>query len=73
MWANKAVLIVDDEFIILESLKIQFERILDKDIIFELASSGEEANAIIDDLYINQINLLLVISDFNLYDCKGND
>ena len=64
---------MDDEFIILESLKIQLERILDKDIIFELASSGEEANAIIDDLYINQINLLLVISDFNLDDCKGTD
>ncbi len=73
MWAKKAVLIVDDEFIILESLKIQLERILDKDVIFELASSGEEANAIIDDLYINQINLLLVISDFNLDDCKGTD
>jgi DNA-binding NtrC family response regulator len=73
MWAKKAVLIVDDEFIILESLKIQLERILDKDVIFELASSGEEANAIIDELYINQINLLLVISDFNLDDCKGTD
>jgi DNA-binding NtrC family response regulator len=73
MWDKKAILLVDDEFIILESLKIQLERILDNDIILEVASSGEEANAIIDELYINQINLLLVISDFNLDDCKGTD
>jgi DNA-binding NtrC family response regulator len=73
MSAKKAILIVDDEFIILESLKIQLERIIDKEIILEVAYSGEEAYAIVDELYSNEINLLLVISDYNLDDCKGTD
>jgi hypothetical protein len=41
MSAKKAILIVDDEFIILESLKIQLERIIDKEIILEVAYSGQ--------------------------------
>ncbi len=73
MWNKKAVLIVDDEFIILASLKIQLARILDNDIIIEEASSCNEAKLIIDDLIINHTEMSLIISDYNLDDCKGTD
>lgn len=73
MWTKKAIILVDDELIILQCLKIQLERFLGRDIILELASTGAETKAIIDELYINQTNILLIISDYNLDDCKGTD
>ena len=67
----KAIIAVDDEFIILESLRIQLERILDETILIEVASSGEEAFALIDEFYERGVDLLMAISDFNLDDTKG--
>ena len=49
------ILIVDDEFIILESLRIQISRILPDDVLLEAASSGEEAIQLIDD-FENHLN-----------------
>jgi len=73
MSSNKAILIVDDEFIILESLRIQISRILPDDVLLEAASSGEEAMQLIDDFHNENKNLVLVISDFHLDDLKGTD
>jgi DNA-binding NarL/FixJ family response regulator len=70
---NKAILIVDDEFIILESLRIQISRILPENVLLEAASSGEEAIQLIDDFHNENKNLVLVISDFHLDDLKGTD
>lgn len=70
---NKAILIVDDEFIILESLRIQISRILPETILLEAASSGEESFQVIDDFYDNGNELVLVISDFHLDDVKGTE
>ena len=67
----KAILIVDDEFIILESLRIQLERILDETILIEAASTGEEAFALIDEFHESDVDLVMAISDFNLDDTKG--
>ena len=50
MSANKVILLVDDELIILESLKIQIQNlILNEQVIIEVASSGEEAKELIHD------------------------
>lgn len=73
MQYNKAILIVDDEFIILESLRIQISRILPENVLLEAASSGEEAIQLIDDFHNENKNLVLVISDFHLDDLKGTD
>lgn len=73
MQNNKVILIVDDEFIILESLRIQISRILPDDVLLEAASSGEEAMQLIDDFHNENKNLVLVISDFHLDDLKGTD
>lgn len=71
MSTKKAIIIIDDEFIILESLRIQLSRIIDEDIILEAASSGEESQALIDEFYNDGVDILLIISDYNLDDCKG--
>ncbi len=73
MLKNKIILIVDDEFIILESLKIQLSRILASNFELQMASSGEEALGIIDELHQEGEDLALVISDFNIDSYKGTD
>lgn len=73
MQHNKVILIVDDEFIILESLRIQISRILPDVVLLEAASSGEEAIQLIDEFQNENKNLVLVISDFHLDDLKGTD
>jgi YesN/AraC family two-component response regulator len=73
MNSNKVILIVDDELIILESLRIQISRILPDLVLLEAASSGDEAIQLIDEFYNENKDLVLVISDFNLDDLKGTD
>jgi two-component system chemotaxis response regulator CheY len=67
------ILIIDDEFIILESLRIQLERFLPEDVEVEAAYSGEEAYELLDDIAASNWNLQVVVSDFNLGDAKGTE
>ena len=73
MPSNKAILIIDDEFIILESLRIQISRLLPESILLEVASSGDESIQLIDEFYEKGQDLALVISDYHLDDAKGTD
>ena len=70
---RKLILIIDDEFIILESLRIQLERFLPDDIEVETAYSGEEAVELLKEIWEAGWQLLIVISDFNLGDAKGTE
>jgi response regulator RpfG family c-di-GMP phosphodiesterase len=67
------ILIIDDEFIILESLRIQLERFLPEDVEVDAAYSGEEAVELLGDIAAAGWNLLVVVSDYNLGDAKGTD
>lgn len=71
MEQKRIILLVDDEFIILHSLKIQLERFLEDNYVLETASSGEEAFELLDEFHSNNNNLFLVVSDYNLEDMKG--
>jgi DNA-binding NtrC family response regulator len=74
MSSNKVILLVDDELIILESLKIQFQNfIADDRIMIEVASSGEEAKELLHDFKNDNFDLRLIISDYNLEDMMGTD
>jgi DNA-binding NtrC family response regulator len=73
MKTKRAILIIDDEFIILESLRAQLSRFLGEEIIVEAASSGEESIEIINYCFENDIDLQVVISDYNLEDMKGTE
>ena len=68
-----AILCVDDERIILDSLRIQIEKNLNNKYIFEYAESAEEALEVIDDLIFEGIDLLLVISDYQMPGMKGDE
>ena len=51
-----AILSVDDERIILDSIKIQIEKNFNNQYLFEYAESAEEALEVIDDLVAEGIN-----------------
>ena len=72
MKTNKVILVIDDEIIILESIKIQLRRFLNEDDhIIELATSGEEAFEIINDYHTNNLNINIIITDYHLDDMNG--
>lgn len=68
-----AILCVDDERIILDSLKAQIERKIGYNYLFEYAESPEEALEIIDDLILDEVELILVISDYQMPGMKGDE
>ena len=63
---NIAILCVDDERIILDSLKIQLEREFKNNFLFEYAQDPEEALEIIDELILEKVDVLLVVSDYQM-------
>lgn len=70
---NCIILIVDDEPIILQTLKYQIERFLPAGSLIEIASSGEEAIELIDETSSSGGCIDAMITDFNLGDMKGTE
>ncbi|MBE9115678.1 response regulator [Lusitaniella coriacea LEGE 07157] len=70
---NSVIICVDDETVVLESLKEQLKRHLDDCHEIELAESGEEALEIIEDLHAEGIDIPLVISDQIMPGMKGDE
>ncbi|MGD1906173.1 MAG: hybrid sensor histidine kinase/response regulator [Leptolyngbyaceae cyanobacterium] len=61
--SNPAILCIDDEGVILLSLRDQLDRILDGKYTIELAETGEEALTLFEELIADQIDVPLVICD----------
>lgn len=68
-----AIICVDDEKIILDSLQNELQSILEKDLILELAESGEEAISVINDLEKENIMPAVVVSDQIMPGLKGDE
>ncbi len=68
-----AIISVDDEKIILDSLKSQFEINFQNKFLFEFAESAEEALELIDELIEDGIKIILVISDYQMPGMKGDE
>jgi CheY-like chemotaxis protein len=68
-----AILAVDDEKIILDSIKIQLEKNFNHKFIFDYADNPEEALEVIDELTQEDISLLLVISDYMMPGMTGEE
>jgi CheY-like chemotaxis protein len=70
---NIAILAVDDERIILDSIRIQIEKNFDSKYVLEFAESADEALEIVDALTVSGVNILLVISDYLMPGMKGDE
>jgi response regulator RpfG family c-di-GMP phosphodiesterase len=71
---KKSIIIcVDDEKMVLNSLKSQLRPALSSDIGIETAESAEEALVLVDEAITNNIELPLIISDQIMPDMKGDE
>src|SRR5574341_423744 len=70
---RRAIVRVDDEAMILESLKEQLKRDLGSDYRIEVAESGEEALKILDELTQQKIEVPIIISDHIMPGMNGEE
>ena len=70
---KKAILCVDDEKIILQSLKAQIKKYFGDRFIYEFAESGSEAWEVIEELQDDGIEILLIVSDWLMPNMKGDE
>jgi CheY-like chemotaxis protein len=70
---NIAILAVDDERIILDSIRIQLEKNFNAKYLLEFAESADEALEIVDSLTNGGVKILLVISDYLMPGMKGDE
>ncbi len=71
--SKAAILCVDDEDIILESLREQLEKHFGSGFIYETAENAEEGLEIIEELSEEGINILIIVSDWLMPGIKGDE
>ena len=71
--ANAAILCVDDESIILESLNEQLEKYFGPDYLYEAAESAEEGLEIIEELLKDEIKILIIVADWLMPGMNGDE
>ncbi|MCB1917452.1 MAG: response regulator [Rhodocyclaceae bacterium] len=70
---RSAILCVDDEAIVLSSLKEQLRRRFGDRYLYETAASAEEAWTLIGELAEDGIGILMIISDWLMPGIKGDE
>ncbi len=70
---KQTILCVDDEEIILNSLAIQLKRQFGDKYAYEFAENGEDALEIIEELYEEDITILVIVSDWLMPGLKGDE
>jgi DNA-binding NtrC family response regulator len=71
--SNTAILCVDDEISILGALKQQLKRCFGERYVYEIAQSVEEAWIVIDELEVENIKILIIVSDWLMPNIKGDE
>jgi CheY-like chemotaxis protein len=71
--SESAIICVDDEVVILESLKKQLKRKFGDRFIYETAESAEEAWEIIKELQAEAIDVIVIVSDWLMPGTKGDE
>lgn len=71
--SESAIICVDDEVIILDSLKEQLKRKFGDRFIYEMAENAEEAWEIIEELQEDEISIIAIVSDWLMPGIKGDE
>lgn len=71
--SKSAIICVDDEVVILDSLKEQLKRKFGDRYIYEVAESAEEAWEVIEELKAEQIKIIAIVSDWLMPGTKGDE
>ncbi len=67
-----AILCVDDEISVLESLEIELQQAFNGHYLYEFAESAAEALEIIAELCQDEVNILVIVSDWLMPGMKGD-
>jgi CheY-like chemotaxis protein len=70
---RKAIICIDDESIILNSLVEQLEKYYGDNYIYESAESAEEAFELIEDLEDDEIEMEIIVCDWLMPGMKGDE
>ena len=70
---RKAIICIDDETIILNSLVEQLEKCFGDEYIYESAESAEEAFELIEDLEDDEIEMEIIVCDWLMPGMKGDE
>ncbi len=71
--SESAILCVDDEVVILDSLKEQLKRKFGDRFIYEVAESAEEAWEVIEELQKDDVKIIAIVSDWLMPGIKGDE
>ncbi|MDM8558169.1 response regulator [Candidatus Parabeggiatoa sp. HSG14] len=71
--SKPVILCVDDEVVILDSLKIQLKKEFGNVYLYEVAESADEALEIIDELYQDELEIMVIVSDWLMPGMKGDE
>lgn len=71
--SKKAILCVDDEKIVLLSLRDQLSRHFGNSYTYEFAESADEALEVIEELNEDEVKILLIVSDWLMPNMKGDE
>jgi len=67
------ILCVDDERVVLESLKTQLKSAFGNAYLYEVAEDADEAIELIQELAEEEINIILIVSDWLMPGMKGDE
>jgi len=70
---NKAIVCVDDENIILDSLGEQIENIFGDEFLYEYAENAQEGMEVLEELANENINVVVIVSDWLMPGEKGDE
>ena len=70
---KKAIVCVDDENIILDSLGEQIENMFGDEFIYEYAENADEGMEVLEDLTENEISVMVIVSDWLMPGKKGDE
>ncbi|MFB2878000.1 response regulator [Floridanema aerugineum] len=71
--SKPAILCVDDEAVVLNSLKIQLKKEFGDAYTYEVAESADEALEIIEELQSEETDILVIVSDWLMPGIKGDE
>ena len=71
--SESAIICVDDEVVILDSLKEQLKRKFGDRFIYEVAESAKEAWEVIEELQEDDVNIIAIVSDWLMPGIKGDE
>ena len=70
---EKAILCIDDERIILDSLKSQISREFEGDFTIEVAESADEGMEVIEEMVEDGVRVFIIVSDWLMPGMKGDE